>query len=275
VDPHGAKLTSCKFEYGTSGLASSASCLKLPEGNSAVPVSATLKTLKPNTIYHFRLTAASSGGAHSGSEATFKTLPSLPPIIEARSATEVLQRTVIVNAAIDPQGAPITSCKFEYGPTSFKFKTNCVKLPGPETTFVPVAAKLEGLAPGTSFKFRVTATNASGTTKGAELNFLTIAEIAPTAETGSASAIGTTTALLKATVDPNGGAITECRFQYGKAALTSSATCSSLPGSGTTGVPVSASLKGLTANTTYKFRIVARSLSGTGKGEEVSFKTAP
>ncbi len=276
VDPHGAKLISCKFEYGTSTLASTAACSKLPEpGNSSVPVSAELKHLKPGTTYHFRLTAASSGGAHSGIEATFKTLRSLPPLIEPRSATEVAQRTAIVNAAINPQGANITSCRFEYGPTSFKFFTKCANLPGSVNEPVMVSAKLEGLAPGTTFRFRVTATNSGGTAKGPEVQFLTMAAIAPTAETGIASAIGERTAVLNGTVDPNAGAVIECRFEYGKTALISSAPCAELPGAGTSTVAVSALLKGLTPGTTYHFKILATSLSGVGKGTEAAFTTAP
>jgi hypothetical protein len=276
VDPHGAKLISCKFEYGTTTLASSAACSKLPEpGNSSVPVSAELKHLKPGATYHFRLTAASSGGAHSGVEATFKTLRALPPLIEARSASEVAQRTAIVNAAINPQGANITSCRFEYGPTSFKFFTKCASLPGSVTEPVLVSAKLEGLAPGTTFRFRVTATNSGGTAKGPEVQFTTMAAIAPTAETGGASAIAERTAVLNGTVDPNAGAVIECRFEYGKTALTLSAPCAELPGAGTSTVAVSAPLKGLTPGTTYHFRILATSLSGIGRGTEEAFTTTP
>jgi hypothetical protein len=94
--------------------------------------------------------------------------------------------------------------------------------------------------------------------------------------TGAADAIGQTTATLHGTVNPNGLA-TGYHFEYGldAGALTVyTSTPTQSAGSGTSAVPVSADLGGLAAGTTYRYRLVASSSSGTSTGDEATFKTA-
>ena len=75
---------------------------------------------------------------------------------------------------------------------------------------------IAGLACGTTYHFRATATNAGGTTNGADATFTTTVCPGPTVVTGAASAITLTSATLNGTVNPNGSATTAF----------SSATCS-------------------------------------------------
>ncbi len=98
----------------------------------------------------------------------------------------------------------------------------------------------------------------------------------PTVVTGKASAITQTTATLNATVNPNGGEVTKCTLEYGiTSGYGSIATCSASPSSGTGAVAVSVSLTGLTANTTYHFRIVTTNAGGTTMGLDETFATPP
>jgi hypothetical protein len=98
----------------------------------------------------------------------------------------------------------------------------------------------------------------------------------PTAETKAASSVTQTAATLNATVNPNGPEVSECKFEYGTTtSYGSSAPCSSPPGSGGSPVAVSGSVTGLTANTTYHFRIVSKNSLGTGEGSDETFKTLP
>ena len=129
------------------------------------------------------------------------------------------------------------------------------------------------LEANTTYHFRISATNASGTNVGADEAFKTLPN-APTVVTKAASAVAQTTATLNATVNPNGGEVSECKFEYGTTiAYGSTASCASLPGSGTSPVAVSAAVTGLTANTTYHFRISATNPGGTSKGSDLTFKT--
>ncbi len=96
----------------------------------------------------------------------------------------------------------------------------------------------------------------------------------PTVVTGAASAISQTSATLGATVNPNGGEVSECKFQYGTTeAYGSSVSCSPPPGSEESPVAVSGSLAMLAANTTYHFRIMATNEGGSSYGSDETFKT--
>ena len=79
---------------------------------------------------------------------------------------------------------------------------------------------------------------------------------APSAVTGSASSVGVTSATLNGSINPNGQP-TSYQFEYGTSTAYGRSTPTSSAGSGTSGVPVSASLTGLSRNTTYHFRLVA------------------
>ena len=97
----------------------------------------------------------------------------------------------------------------------------------------------------------------------------------PSLETGVASATETTTATLNATVDPDEGVVGDCHFEYGTTeAYGASVPCSSLPGSGSSPVEVSASVSNLEPNTTYHVRIVATNSAGTQTGPDETFSTA-
>jgi subtilase family serine protease len=96
----------------------------------------------------------------------------------------------------------------------------------------------------------------------------------PTVVTGTASSVQSTAAVLNATVNPNGTVVTACTFEYGlTTSYGASAACSSLPGSGTSPVAVSAAVAGLTSKTIYHFRIVATNAFGTSKGASKQFTT--
>jgi hypothetical protein len=73
VDPEGL-ATAYRFEFGTSTrYGSTTPARDAGAGSEPVPVSANLKQLKPNTVYHYRLVATSSAGTASGADLTFKT----------------------------------------------------------------------------------------------------------------------------------------------------------------------------------------------------------
>jgi phage gpG-like protein len=98
----------------------------------------------------------------------------------------------------------------------------------------------------------------------------------PTVKTLGASNIAKTSATVSATVDPNGGEVNDCRFEYGTTlGYGASLPCLSLPGRGTAPVAVSARLSGLIVNATYNYRIVATNEGGTSTGEDQTFTMPP
>lgn len=95
---------------------------------------------------------------------------------------------------------------------------------------------------------------------------------APAVVTESASGVTASGATLNGTVDPE-GADTTYQFQYGTGTGYGSVAPASQAdaGSGSSAIGESAVLSGLTAGTTYDYRLVATNASGTTDGELYSF----
>jgi subtilase family serine protease len=97
----------------------------------------------------------------------------------------------------------------------------------------------------------------------------------PVVMTLAASSVGSESAVLNGTVNPENATVTACKFEYGTTtALGSSVPCSTAPGSGSAPVAVSAAVTGLASNTTYYARLVATNVFGTGKGARKTLKTS-
>ena len=231
-------------------------------------MSAAVTGLTANTTYHFRISATNAGGTSKGSDLTFKTLPNAPTVV-TKPASAITQTTATLNATVNPNGGNVSECKFEYGTTNAYGSTaSCASLPGSGPARSRCPRRSRASRANTTYHFRISATNAGGTSKGSDLTLKTLPN-APTVVTKAASAVTQTTATLNATVNPNGGEVSECKFEYGTTiAYGSTASCASLPGSGTSPVAVSAAVTGLTANTTYHFRISATNAGGTSKGSD-------
>src|SRR3954471_21294889 len=95
----------------------------------------------------------------------------------------------------------------------------------------------------------------------------------PLAQTGAAKDVGQTQATLTATVTPRGAATT-VRFDLGTSTSYGLQSASRDIGSGAAPVSVEIPVQGLTANTTYHFRVVATSDGGTAQGADATLKTA-
>jgi hypothetical protein len=96
----------------------------------------------------------------------------------------------------------------------------------------------------------------------------------PTVATGSAHAVTYSSAILTATLNPQGGE-TVASFQYGTTRALGAGTPVSPQGNGRQSLPFTSAISGLTPATTYYFRIVATGASGTSVGNIVSFTTPP
>jgi streptogramin lyase len=92
----------------------------------------------------------------------------------------------------------------------------------------------------------------------------------PGAETGAATSITTTSAVLTGTVDANASATTY-RFEYGTTTAYGSSTPITSAGAGDAPVAVNAQLSNLGPGVTYHYRLVATSPVGTSFGADRTF----
>jgi len=94
----------------------------------------------------------------------------------------------------------------------------------------------------------------------------------PTVTTTSATSVTSTSATLNGTVNPN-GETTTYYFEYGLDTSYRFTTSSASAGSETSAVSVSASISGLTSDTTYHYRLMATNVQGTSNGDDKTFST--
>jgi len=184
--------------------------------------------------------------------------------------TSVGPTTATLTGTVNPNGQATTRY-FEYGTsTSYGSRTSTVSA-GSGTTNVDVSAAVTGLRPGTTYHYRLVATNGAGTSRGADGIFTTSS--APGAVTDPATDVTATSATLNGTVDPN-GRTTTWYFQYGTSTSYGSTTPVKNAGSGTSSVNVSIAISGLKTGRVYHYRLVATSDAGTSRGADATFSTS-
>jgi len=185
VDPRGAELEECEFEYladeeyegnveggdppfeGASSEGCAESIPTIGHGVGAVAVHAGIGGLDPNRRYRFRLVAKSKFGADEGEAGLFG-----PPVLTTEPAQPVLYDEATLRAQVDPSGLA-SSYRFEYGTAEGEYDHSTVGELAPGDGPVAIEAPLAGLAEGTEYHFRITAENEAGTVSGPDQAFTT------------------------------------------------------------------------------------------------------
>jgi N-acetylneuraminic acid mutarotase len=270
VDPHGL-TTTVHFEYGTTTSYGQTTANQTKTGNAYQNVAANISGLAASTTYHFRIVAMNSSGTVHGSDRTFATLSATgPPVVVTNPATLIASFSATLNGSVDPHGLS-TTVYFQFGTTtSYGLTTGSQTKTG--STYQNVAANISGLNVSTTYHFRVVATNSSGTVHGADQTFTTLSATGPpVVTTNPATSVTSSSATLNGTVDPH-GLTTSVHFQYGTTTSYGSTTPSQSK-TGNTYQNVSANISGLSASTTYHFRIVATNGGGSVNGSDRTFTT--
>ncbi|MBK8323910.1 MAG: right-handed parallel beta-helix repeat-containing protein [Betaproteobacteria bacterium] len=274
--------TTVSFEYGTTtsyGTSVAATPSTVAAGAGNVAVAATLAGLAPGTTYQFRVRGTNSAGTTLGANQSFTTPAAAPvaPTAATSAASAITSTGATLNGNVNDRGAA-TTVTFEYGTTT-SYGTSVAATPSTVAAGagnVAVAATLAGLAPSTTYQFRVRGTNSAGTTLGTNQSFTTpaAAPVAPTATTSAASAITSTGATLNGNVNDRGAATT-VTFEYGTTTSygTSIAATPATVAAGAGNVAVAATLAGLAPSTTYQFRVRGTNSAGTTLGANQSFTT--
>jgi DNA-binding beta-propeller fold protein YncE len=288
--------TTYKFQYSTSPtlenptLVSGASALSgfTLEGQSGRVEAG---GLTPSTVYYYRVIAENGTGKREGAIEQFETLPP-PPSATTGGVSSVTRTGATLAGTVNPEGSgpsSDTTWCFQYG-TDTTYASGIAGAPGNAgqgTSPVDVTAALNGLAPHTTYHYRLVAVNnvnttgrstACNTSGGYEIDgedqvFTTVA-LAPAVSTGEVAGVTATTAILDGSVVPQG---VDARYHFEYGTTTSYGASVPVPngdaGTSTTGQPVTEDISGLAPSTTYHYRVVATSSGGTTYGWDQTFTT--
>jgi RHS repeat-associated protein len=216
----------------------------------------------------------SSAATDSSKRPYLSVVYGLKPSATTEAATSVGETTATLKGLVNPNGAE-AKYQFEYGTTtSYGTKVPATaESVGSGTTNVAVSKAISGLTGNTTYHYRVSATNASGTTVGEDKTFTTPKP--PTVITESAYPPSETEAAVTGKINPN-GLSTTYQYEYGTTTSYGSLTPvkPESAGSGTSLVAANVLITGLKAATTYHYRLTATSSGGTASGADKTFKTA-
>ena len=185
INPDGSRVTACEFRWDTNSQGiyqNSGTCDQAPatlgSGTDPVSVTMTITGLTPGTTYHFVLLAATTTGSDDGADLTFTTLAT-PPDSQTGEASGVSGTSATLTGTVNAEGAPLSDCHFDWGTSNtYGQSVPCSLMPA-GTSSVVVSAMITGLAPGATYHFRLSATNAGGTGLGGDLSFTTPAPLPP------------------------------------------------------------------------------------------------
>ncbi len=212
-------------------------------------------------------------GTGSGKVAIFGP-PVVVPGVSTEPATAVTGTTATLNGAVNPDGLAVSDCQFEYGTEAGVYtKTQpCEGAIPVDDNEHSVSAALIGLSRGTTYHFRIVATNANGTARSDDEVFTTNIPAA----TGGATEVTGTKATLQGIVNPEGVAVSQCFFEYGTGfGYGKTVPCVGAIPTDEGGHPVTAALAHLTPHANYHFRLVIERGTDMFPGADESFQTSP
>jgi hypothetical protein len=198
------------------------------------------------------------------------------PVVVSESSSAVMPFAATLEAQVNPEGQATTSCVFEYGETTaYGSSVECEPALLEGSTEQLTSANLTGLKETTTYHYRVVVENATGETKGTDAEFTTLTAEPPILGEESVAGVTSTTAILRAQVNPNNQKTTYA-FEYAtNEALTGATT---VPGAS----PFEAEfrvraarveLSELQPGQIYYYRVLATNATGTSVGPIQSFQT--
>ncbi|MDX2010122.1 MAG: hypothetical protein SFW67_08030 [Myxococcaceae bacterium] len=275
----------CNDTFGTRVPATSGTSLGSGSANVAYQITTT--GLLPGTTYFFCAIVQNASGTAFGSLLSFTT-PALAPTVFTQAATMVTSSTGVLNGSATPNGAPSTGYfrYWTFNPGSC-FSGSGIRVPssggsalGSSNTSQNYSQTISGLTPGTQYWYCAFADNSQGSGNGVVLSFNTLVA-APVVTTSSASSVGSTSATLSGSGNPNGASTTgwfriatsnpvTCNDAFGTRVPTASGTNL---GAGTSAQFFSQSSTGLSPGTQYWFCAIAQNSEGTSFGAVQTFTT--
>ena len=233
-------------------------------GPGVVDVEAVIEGLVPGNFYYYRLVGTSAFGNAFGEDVLFipgqtsggTGIPAAVPGATTLDALDVSATAALFQGSANPQGGT-TFVRFEYGLTTAYGSSTPGRGIGSGTEPSTVIQAASGLQPGSTYHFRLVASNSLGTSYGENRNFNT-AFPAPLATTGNATPLTASSVRLAGTVKAR-GANALAFFEYGTdgIAFPNRVAVTGGPVSGDAEVPVEVDLADLVPGVTYHYRALA------------------
>jgi NHL repeat-containing protein len=186
-------------------------------------------------------------------------------------ADPVAEITATLHGTVNPDGGPVSECRFEYGLTeAYDQSQPCVETSGQigeGIEPVQVHAGLTGLTAGTVYHFRLRAKIGGEDEDGADLTFKTFGP--PVITRDRTVMVNQTDAALRGLVNPE-GFISTYHVEYGLTEAYGQSTPSVPVGADgdRSEHAVAATLEGLSPGSIYHWRIVANNSSGTTASDD-------
>ena len=293
VDPNGGgPITQCQFEYGAGTSYSGGTIPCTPDPNAASPgsnfteptdVSAEISGLATESEYHYRVVVKCANGTKYGADQIYT--PDQVLGLSTDASTALSESGATLNASFLGNGED-THYYFEWGPTTAYGHTSAASPgedagtpSGPNRT--SLSFELNGLDSYATYHYRIVATNAGGTSDGADKTFTTLPGV-PSGRNLLTTAVHSDRAVLHGEINPNGAA-TSARFEYvddssfqqsGWANAASAPAPEVAVGMGKEYQSVTTLVNGLQPGTLYHFRAVGANEAGSGS-TGATFKTFP
>jgi|GEM_PF-3551460 len=202
-----------------------------------------------------------------------------PPQATTGGASGVSDIGATLQGSINPENQSV-QYRFLYGTSAAALSEASPLTAGPAGSGTTgVSATLSGLSPSTTYYYELEVIAGGQTYSGGVQSFSTDAvpppPQSPTPATGTAAQVGSSGAILTGTVNPGGPQAVAYDFAYGSSPQELDESTAAIGGlSGTSALPVSASVSGLSSHTTYYFRLEVRLGDQTYFGAVHSFTTA-
>jgi len=186
------------------------------------------------------------------------------PTVTVQAATDLDITTVTLNGTVNANGLS-TSVIFEYGlTTTYGSTSTATQSPVTGTANTPVSKGISSLQGNTTYHYRIKTSNAVNVSYSNDMTFTTTWPSVPTVTTSNFSDVKGNSAKAGGSVTYNGGS-----------PVTAQGLCWSTSTNPTISNSINtsftATMTGLSPNTTYYVRAYATNLAGTGYGNEISF----
>ncbi|MBV9921604.1 MAG: hypothetical protein JOY78_12225 [Pseudonocardia sp.] len=196
------------------------------------------------------------------------------PTVTTGTQSHATDTSAVLHGAVNPNGKA-TTYFFQWGLTTQYGVNSVAHSAGHGAKAVAVSTTASGLIPGTTYHYRLVATNGSGESIGADRTFTTAGNPPPIVATGPATQVGRNTVTVTGVISPNKQATTYY-FQWGTSTNYGQQTLAASVAAGATPVTVVATLTGLEARTIFHYRLVAAHANTAPQpGLDASFMTLP